>query len=491
MRHDELIVLERILGSMHKMQQPPEPLQLQKTLERVSAFLGDSQRPRRPSAAAGVSGEAEREREGVEEAEAEEAGLARSSTIANRHDDSAKYAELDNLETPQQMRAAAAPSTYANAHQRATVQEQQFSSGGACMVHLQKMISALKKGGHCCSDMTDAAATSCPSCRLSIKPIKDPCCLDFYMRTSLVRISMVDGRRAANLSGSDVMITNDVHKVSEPSVRVRNEKHFLDARLKFRGIIASPFPRFCPYGFKNGTRAADIIITPKDTDSLLEVMRLWGLDRVWDNKLFLRKVTMMLVLLLVLMLMLLLVLTLLLSPQLMYQLRLAMRTEDLMNIRGRDHQHFDAVSAGFRKVAGLPQHRADHKGLHSVSNIMAVLMTSGDCRELAALMLAFFAARQSLQVNRKLLEAHSLQRSLLEGGRHCSGRVRGSSSAFDDERRAFSDIVVRAVPAMLRTQLRAANVKIFAPVQMVESYKPVLKSESGAEDNESGRHVLS
>jgi len=172
----------------------------------------------------------------------------------------------------------------------------------------------------------------------------------------------------------------------------------------------------------------------------------------------------------------------------MYQLRLAMKTEDLMNIRGRDHEHFDAASTGFRKVAGLPEDRAERKGLHSVSNIMAVLMTSGDCREHAALMLAFFAAWQSLQVNRKLLEAHSLLRSLLEGGRHRSGR--GLSSAFDDERRAFSDIVVRAVPAMLRTQLRAANVKIFAPVQMVEKYKPVLKSEHGAEDNESGRHVL-
>ena len=30
-------------------------------------------------------------------------------------------------------------------------------------------------------------------------------------------------------------------------------------------------------GFKHGSRAADIIITAKDTDSLLEVMRLWGL----------------------------------------------------------------------------------------------------------------------------------------------------------------------------------------------------------------------
>ena len=48
-------------------------------------------------------------------------------------------------------------------------------------------------------------------------------------------------------------------------MRVRNEKHFLEASFNFRGIIASPFPRFCPYG--TCSRHIDL-----ETDGLGEIL---------------------------------------------------------------------------------------------------------------------------------------------------------------------------------------------------------------------------
>ena len=177
MRHDELIVLERILRSMYKMQPPPEPHQLQKTLERVSAFLSDSQRLNKNNAAAG-----------------EEAPLARSSTISNRDDDAAAYGKAAMTAA---MRAAAAGVW----EQR----DDELSSGGACIKHLQDMIRALKKGGHCCIDMRlkkGEAAKSCPTARAESRTVDpDPCCLDSYMRRNLVKISLDDGSQAMSQSG--------------------------------------------------------------------------------------------------------------------------------------------------------------------------------------------------------------------------------------------------------------------------------------------------
>ena len=127
-------------------------------------------------------------------------------------------------------------------------------------------------------------------------------------------------------------------------------------------------------------------------------------------------------------------------------IRKIFETEKLQDLHSEEHEAFDLASDAAIAMVGIPKDK--RVGMECTTNCSTSLVFFGDCREHAIEMLAFFDYWQSLRASRLL----------------CAGA--DGAQGHDLEH------VEAELKEVLKVQLRAAHVGVYAPIQMDGKYEP-------------------